>query len=139
LTTFFKYTTVAANAFYGDFTFKGYYNFGFHLDALTSFVCHALRAVYNLVNFALRVVVTPFYIANPFVWLDVPEHFMSLVDHATASVISLLTVAIHPIVAVMRTLTSLLRGYEEDTDYDGGLQEEEERLALATTIFPPAI
>lgn len=135
LASFFKSTKIAAGALYGDFTFKAYYNFGFHLDAITSFVCHVMRTLYNLACLALRVIATPFYIINPFLWFSIPEHCLNIVDNAVATIVSAATVTIHPLVVFMRTLTSLFRGYEQDTDYDQGIDEEQENLALAITIF----
>lgn len=61
LSTFFNATYTAAAAIYAEFKFYPYYNFGFHLDAITSFFCHIFRALYDLAAFLLRVVATPIF------------------------------------------------------------------------------
>jgi hypothetical protein len=135
LTTFFHSTKTAVAAWYGDFTFKGYYNFAFHLDAITSWVCHIARTLYDLACFATRVLLTPFYLAIPFLWYSAPNHFMNLLDDALACVIAATTVVVHLPVSFMRTLTSLISGYEQNTEYDN-YEEDVDNYNAATTIFP---
>ena len=94
-----------------------------------------MRTLYNLACLALRAIATPFYLINPFLWLSIPDHCINIVDDGVATVVSAATVVLHPLVVFMRTLTSLFLGYEQDTDYDNGIEEEQENLALATTIF----
>ncbi len=135
MSSYFKASDTAANALYGDFKFKPYYNLGFHLDAFTSFITHGLRTAYNLVGFGLRLLITPLYVLNPLAWIGLPGHLIALVDNLIASILSAISVAIHPIVFTIRTLNSLCRGYEEGTDYDWGMDEEEADLGLAMAIF----
>lgn len=131
----FSSTHTAAYALYAEFKIKSYYNLGFHLDAFTSLFCHTLRALYNLTALALRVLITPFYILNPFAWISLPGHALNLVDDVLGFAISLVSIALHPLIIVCRTLTSIIRGYEEHSDYDCGVDAEEEDLTLALTIF----
>ena len=49
--------------------------------------------------------------------------------------ISLISIAIHPLIFIARTLTSIIRGYEEDSAYDWGKEAEEKDLQLAITIY----
>jgi hypothetical protein len=135
LSTFFSSTHTATDALYAEFKIKSYYNFGFHLDAFTSLFCHILRALYNLTAFTLRVLITPFYILNPFVWPSLPSHCLNLVDDLWGFAISLASIALHPLIIVCRTMTSIIRGYEEHSDYDWGVDAEEEDLTRAMTIF----
>lgn len=135
LTDFFKSTQTATNALYGDFKFKAYYNIGFHFDAITSFIFHILRVLYNLASIALRLLITPFCILNPLAWLGLPQHALELVDDVIGFVISLMPVIVHPLIFTIRTLMSIISGYEEDSDYDCGIEEEQQDLSLAMTIF----
>jgi hypothetical protein len=135
LGTFFSATRTAASALYADFKFKPYYNFGFHLDAFTSFLCHILRALYDLSALLLRILITPLCILNPLSWPGLPDHVINLVDDGIGFAISLVSIAIHPVIFVLRTLSSMIRGYEEGTDYDWGKEAEEEDLSMAMTIF----
>ncbi|HHF7367472.1 TPA: hypothetical protein ACPSKY_002606 [Legionella bozemanae] len=135
LSTFFNATSTAASAIYAEFKFYPYYNFGFHLDALTSFFCHILRALYDLTAFLLRVVATPFFLLNPFCWPSLPGHALNLVDDIVGTALSLVSIAIHPILFIIRTLSSMIRGYDEGTDYDWGSDQEEEDLNMAMAIW----
>jgi len=136
LSTFFQATETAALALYGDFKFKPYRHLGFQLDAATTFACHILRSVYNLAAVAWRAVITPFYVLNPFAWLAFPDHIMNLIDDVVASVISLVTVAIHPVIFVLRTLSSIVFGYEQNNDRDvGNASDDEADWSLATKIW----
>ena len=135
MSEFFNSTHIAASAFGAEFKFKSYYNVGFHLDAFTSLFCHILRALYNLASFAFRALITPFYILNPFAWSSLPKHSLDLVDNISGLAVSLISIAVHPLIIVFRTLSSIVRGYEEDSDYDWGIDAEKEDLALAMTIF----
>lgn len=134
MTTFFKNTQIAANAFYGDFKFKPYYNFLFHMDALTTFLCHIARCLYDLSCAALRVVITPLYVLNPLAWISIPGHAMELVDDIVGALISAVTVVIHPVVVTIRTLTSMIFGYDETNDNYDLEEEENSDWELATTI-----
>lgn len=134
LTTFFKYTRIAANALYGDFKFKPYYNLGFHLDALTSFLCHIARFLHDFACAALCVAVTPLYVLNPLAWLWLPGHAMDILDDTVGALISAVTVFIHPVVFAIRTLTSMVFGYDENNDNYEVEDEENSDWELATTI-----
>ncbi|STX43829.1 Uncharacterised protein [Legionella donaldsonii] len=59
---------------------------------------------------------------------------MELADDITGALISAVTVVIHPAVFVIRTLSSMIFGYEEDSDCDWGVDAEEQDLELAMTI-----
>ncbi|KTD74146.1 hypothetical protein [Legionella tucsonensis] len=135
LSTFFNATYTAAAAIYAEFKFYPYYNFGFHLDALTSFFCHIFRALYDFTAFLLRVVTTPFFLLNPFFWPSLPSHALNLVDDLVGTALSVVSIAIHPILFIIRTLSSMIRGYDEGTDYDWGADQEEEDLKMAMTIW----
>jgi hypothetical protein len=135
VTSFFKTTTIAANAFYGEFKLKSYYNLGFHLETITSFICHILRALYDLTAFILRLVITPLYLLNPLMWIGIPDHTMNLIDNLAGSLISLATIVAHPFIFICRTFSSMIFGYEENTEYDWGVDAEENDLTLAMTIF----
>ncbi|MCW8397997.1 hypothetical protein OQJ26_04225 [Legionella sp. PATHC038] len=134
LSTFFNATRIAAYAIYAELKLYPYYNFGFHLDAITSFFCHILRALYDLSAFLLRVLITPFYLLNPFSWPSVPGHALNLIDDVVGFALSAVSIAIHPIIFVLRTLSSMIRGYDQGTDYDWGGDSEEEDLEMAMTI-----
>ncbi len=134
MSTFFQATQTATSAFYGDFKLKAYYNVWFHIDGITTFLCHILRALYNLTSFLLRAVILPLSLLNPFLWLSIPGQMISLVDHLAGLVVSLMTVAVHPLIFVCRTLSSLVLGYE-DNDNPFDLAEEEEDLTLSLTVF----
>lgn len=135
LSTFFSATQTAASALYAELKFKAYYNVGFHLEAITTFICHLLRALYNLNALLLRVLITPFCILNPFSWPSFPGHAVNLVDDFVGLAISLTTIALHPVIFTLRTLSSMIFGYEEGTDYDLGVEEEEEDLNKAMAIW----
>ena len=135
MSLFFKSTAIAANALYGDFKFKPYYNMGFHLDALTSFICHIVRALYNLASIALRVLITPLCLLNPLAWLSLPDHALNLIDDLVGFVISLAPIIIHPLIFLVRTLTSVMFGYEQQSENDGGIEDEQNDLSLAMTLF----
>ena len=135
MSTFFRSTEVAAYALFAEFKFKPYYNVGFHLDAFTSLIFHILRALYDLTALALRVLTTPLYILNPLAWLSIPSHTINLVDNFLGLGISLISIAVHPIIFTLRTLGSMIRGYEENSDYDWGMEAEEADLQLAMTIY----
>ena len=132
---FFNSTRTASDALYGDFKFKPYYNLGFHLDGIISMFCHILRTSYDLILFALHLVLSVFYILNPFAWIYLPGHAINAVDNALAFGISIITSAISPIIFVLRTLTSMIFGYEEGSDYDNGKTDEEADLLLAIKVF----
>lgn len=135
LSSFFPSTRRSCNALYGDFKLKSYYNVLFHLDGLTSFLCHGFRALYDLTCLITRVLITPFYALNPLAWPGIPEHCMHIADDAVSCLISIATFMIHPIIFLCRTFTSMARGYEEGTEYDWGEEEEVADLDLAMTIF----
>jgi hypothetical protein len=135
LSTLFSTTKVATNALCAEFKVKSYYNLGFHLDALTSFCFHILRALYDLTAFLLRLLITPFYLLNPFAWLSIPSHMINLTDNFIGLGISMVSIALHPIIFIARTLTSIFRGYEEDTNYDWGKEPEEADLQIAMTLY----
>ncbi len=135
VSAFCSSTQTAVNALYADFKFKSYYNSLFQLDAVSSFVCHLLRAIYNLVCITLRLLATPYYLLSPLAWASIPEHMTKLLDNTLALGISLVTFAIHPLIFTVRTITSLIRGYEENTRYDQGVELEKEDLSTAITIF----
>jgi len=135
LTTFFSATSTAASAIYAEFKFYPYYNFGFHLDAITSFFCHILRALYDLTAFLLRVLITPFCLLNPLSWPSLPGHTINLIDDLVGFALSAVSVVIHPFIVVIRTLSSMIRGYDEGTDYDWGTKTEEEDLEMAMAIW----
>lgn len=78
--------------------------------------------------------ITPFYVLNPLAWIWLPVHAMELADDITGALISAVTVVIHPAVFVIRTLSSMIFGYEEDSDCDWGVEAEEQDLQLAMTI-----
>ncbi|MCW8408118.1 hypothetical protein OQJ13_03935 [Legionella sp. PATHC035] len=134
LSTFFNATRIAAYAIYAELKLYPYYNFGFHLDAITSFFCHILRALYDLSAFLLRVLITPFYLLNPFSWPSIPGHTLNLIDDLVGFALSAVSITLHPVIFVLRTLSSMIRGYDEGTDYDWGGDNEEEDLAAAMTI-----
>ncbi|WP_232220398.1 hypothetical protein [Legionella tunisiensis] len=77
---------------------------------------------------------TPFYILNPLAWIWLPGHVMELVDDVVGALISAVTIVIHPAISVIRTLSSMIFGYEEGTDCDWGVDEEEKDLDQAMTI-----
>lgn len=135
MSAFFGSTKTAAYALYGDFKFKPYYDVLFHLDAISSFICHVLRAIYNLAALAFRLLITPFYIINPLAWFSLPGHLLNIVDHTAAIAVSLLTTIVHPFIVTIRTLTTLIMGYEKDTDYDQGEEQEQEDLDFAMSIL----
>ncbi|CAM2924632.1 Uncharacterised protein [Legionella steigerwaltii] len=135
LSTFFSATRIAASAIYAEFKLYPYYNFGFHLDAITSFFCHILRALYDLSAFLLRVLITPFYLLNPFSWPSLPGHALELVDDLVGCALSTVSIVIHPVIFILRTLSSMIRGYDEGTDYDWGTETEEQDLEMAMTIW----
>ena len=61
---------------------------------------------------------------------------MNLVDNVVASIISLVTVAIHPVIFVLRTLSSIVFGYEQNNDWDfGDASEDEADWSLAARIW----
>jgi len=110
------------------------------VDAFFSFCAHVLRALYNLCYLTFRLLTAPLYLLNPLSWPSVPGHMINVLDNTLALAVALLTVAVAPIVFVMRTLTSLLRGYEENTPaYDYGYDAASEELDVAMTIFNPII
>ncbi|KTD01797.1 hypothetical protein OQJ19_12445 [Fluoribacter gormanii] len=135
LSTFFNATYTAAAAIYAEFKFYPYYNLGFHLDAFTSFFCHIFRALYDFTAFLMRVLITPFCLLNPFSWPSLPGHALNLVDDLVGTALSLVSIAIHPVIFIIRTLSSLFRGYDEGTDYDWGAEPEEEDLNKAMAIW----
>ena len=49
--------------------------------------------------------------------------------------LSAVSVVIHPFIVVIRTLSSMIRGYDEGTDYDWGTKTEEEDLEMAMAIW----
>ncbi len=134
MSAFFSSTTIAANALYGDFKFKPYYNGLFHLKAIGSFICHAIRAIYNLAALMWHAVLTPFCLLNPLFWPSLPGHAMNIMDNVLGFAINLVTIAVSPLIFALRTLTSLIWGYDEETEYDDGAEEEERDLSLAMTI-----
>ena len=135
MTSFFQATQIATLALWGDFKFKPYYHLGFHCDALYSFICHILRALSNLMALAYRVFITPFYIINPLLWPGLINHSLNLLDDLTALIVSVATITIHPVIVGIRTLTSMIRGYEQDTDYDQGEESEADDLGYSTAIW----
>ncbi|WP_454784242.1 hypothetical protein [Legionella sp. WA2024007413] len=135
LSTFFNATRTAAAAIYAELKFYPYYNLGFHLDAFTSFFCHVLRALYDFTAFLIRVLITPFFLLNPFFWFSLPEHVLNLVDDIVGTALSLVSIAIHPVIFIIRTLGSMFLGYHEGTDYDWGAEPEEEALNMAMAIW----
>lgn len=144
MSTLFSYTIVAKDALYGDIKFKPYYHIGFHLDAITSFLCHVLRTIYYLAATLLRLTILSLSLPNPFAWLGIPEQALNLLDDVAATLIAAFTVAIHPVIVVLRTLSSLFCGYEKNVDDELGVEEkdseiykeEESDIQLALTIWP---
>ena len=144
MSAFFSNTIVAKNAFYADFKFKPNYHIGFHLDAITSFLCHITRTVYDLAATLLRLAALSLSVMSIFGLVFVPQLALDLIDDITATVIGLFTVAIHPVIVVLRTLSSVFTGYEKNVDDLLGCsmenseiyKEEDEDLNLAMTLFP---
>lgn len=78
--------------------------------------------------------ITPFYLLNPFSWPSIPGHTLNLIDDLVGFALSAVSITLHPVIFVLRTLSSMIRGYDEGTDYDWGGDNEEEDLAAAMTI-----
>lgn len=133
--TIFKSTRVAGMVFYGDFKFKAYYDVGFHLEAITCFLCHLIRATLNLLAAILRTGTLMLSVLIPFTWPLLPLKAYKILDNLGASLISLFTIGIYPLIVLARSLSSVIYGYEKGTKYDCGVQAEEEDLALALAIF----
>ncbi|KTD40485.1 hypothetical protein [Legionella parisiensis] len=85
--------------------------------------------------FLLRVFITPFLLLNPFSWPGLPTHALNLVDDLVGSALSIVSIALHPILFIIRTLSSMIRGYDEGTDYDWGSDREEDDLEMAMAIW----
>lgn len=140
----FSYTKVAKNALYSEFKFKPYYHVGFHLDALSTYVCHILRTIYDLAATILQLAVMLLSVPNPFAWLGLPLQALELLDDISATLISAFTVAIHPVIVLLRTFSSVFSGYEKNVDDELGAvmeeseiyKEEESDIQLALTIWP---
>jgi hypothetical protein len=143
MSTLFSNTIVAKDALYADFKFKPYYHVGFHLDAITSFLCHIARTIYDLAATLLRITALSFSVISIFGVLWAPVHAWELLDDLTATVIAAFTVAIHPVIVVLRTLSSVFYGYERNVDDALGAprdssdiyKEEDSDLNLATTLY----
>ena len=144
MSTIFSNTIVAKDALYADFKFKPYYHVGFHLDAITSYLCHITRMLYDLTASLLRLTALSLSLLNPFAWIGLPGQALDLLDDITATLISACTVAIHPVIILLRTLSSVFLGYEKNVDDELGCamedseiyKEEEDDIDLATKILP---
>ncbi len=144
MSNLFANTTVAVNALYGDFKFKPYYHVGFHLDALTSGCCHIARTLIDLAATLLRFITLSLCVISIFGLILAPKQALDLLDNITATVIAAVTVAIHPVIVLLRTLSSMFAGYEKNVDDQLGVakedsdiyKEEESDIELATTLFP---
>lgn len=134
MSAFFECTETAVYALYGDFKFTPYYNGLFHLDAISSLACHGLRAIYNLACFTWRMLLTPFYLLNPLAWPSLPVHGVNIIDNVLGFTVSLVTIALSPVIFVLRTMASMIFGYVEGTENDEGDEAEEGDLSLAMAI-----
>ena len=97
----------------------------FHFWAITNIFIHLVQSLINLLKLIYRLVITPFLIINPIAWFYLPGHCFKLLDNAAGTVISLLTLAVSPVFLAMRTLSSMIFGYEESDQ----LSKEEEPTA----------
>ena len=79
--------------------------------------------------------ITPFCLLNPLAWLGLPDHALNLIDELVGFVISLAPIIIHPLIFLVRTLTSVMFGYEQQSENDCGIEEEQNDLSLAMTLF----
>ena len=130
----FKATTVAGKAFYGDFKFKAYYDSGFQLEAMTTFMCHIARTLYNIAATLLRFAILSLSVFNPFAWIGLPGQAINLADDVIAVGVSAFTAIVFPLLFVLRTLSTLIFGYEVNTKYDCGNEVDEADVELAMKI-----
>ena len=68
-------------------------------------------------------------------WPSLPGHTINLIDDLVGFALSAVSVVIPPFIVVIRTLSSMIRGYDEGTDYDWGTKTEEEDLEMAMAIW----
>lgn len=113
--TLFQTSRTAARALYDESSFMPYKNGLSHLNALFNFVNHMARAIWDLMKLIYRLITLPLRILNPFAWIGIPGHLLKTLDNAIGTTTDLITIAAAPVVFIMRTMTSLLFGYTEDT------------------------
>jgi hypothetical protein len=135
MATFFKHTRLAANALYGDFKFTAYYDKGFQLDAITAFFNHIIRSLCNLILALLKLSFSILSILNPLAWPGIPFKALAALDHLLAFSTSVLTVVLHPVIFILRSITSMVFGYQETTNPSMKADEEAD-LELALKVFP---
>lgn len=116
MSRFFQATQEASAALYAGLTPRPYCDFNFHLKALVHFMAHLVRTAKNLAALTLNAVITPFYLLSPLTWLSIPGHLLNLADRALGFSISAITLTIHPLIMTLRTITSILFGYQNGTE-----------------------
>ncbi len=105
---------VSGKAFLADLKFYPYYDGYFQLYAIDSLLYHTARAIYNLAYAALyTALLIPTFLLSP---CEFPKGALAVGIRLGATAISALTAAIIPLVFTIRSLTSCLFGYIENSD-----------------------
>ena len=139
LSEFFSATTIAVDALMANTKAKPYRNIRFHLGASITLLCHLVRALNDIVGVVVLLLKT-IGLLNPFTWIDLPgwgKHFVDIVDDAIAFSISLVTITLHTPVVLTRTLSTMIWGYTQDSEYDSddAAREEIDDAKAARTMF----
>lgn len=131
---FFPATTLAIDALVASADCSSYYNCWFHVDAITVFIAHILRTVIDLFLTLYNLVLLPICTINPLTWLWLPEISHQLLDSSCALFIAATTTVVHPFVTLLRTASSIIYGYKEDSVYDEGQELDVDAFERATMI-----
>ncbi len=117
---------------------KPYWDGLVHFDSSYTIVGHALRCLNNLVHAAGYIMALPLFIFSP---LDLPFWPVVGGEHLIAASISAVAVVAQPIFFVIRTLMSMVFGYQENTQFDSNWDwgTEEEALSDWETALNPFI
>lgn len=130
----FPTTTIATKALLATIDYQSYYNVWFHMDAVTMLLSHIVRAIIDAFFLLSSLVLLPLSLLTPLTWLWVPQLTLQLIDSACAFPVAIAAIAAQPVVTLIRTLTSIMCGYREGTEYDDGQEIDERHFEQATML-----
>ena len=125
----------AGQALQAEFTANPYYNVWFQIDTALTLCCHVLRALINLVKTLMDLITAFALLTIPVLgWACIPLYVPRLVDEVAGLTLSLVTIAILPEIFLCRTLSTMIWGYEQNSDFDNGIEAHDEAMKLSMTF-----
>jgi hypothetical protein len=125
----FPATMLATGALYGDFKFVPYFDSSFQKNALSSFIAHVARVLWDAIETFFRALVISLSLLNPLAWFGLPGQGLKLVDNVAGLAVSALTVVLVPFIVAIRSSSTIFCGYGAR-----GTNEKEENDDLDLTL-----